>query len=66
VTPTARLISAPVGDGSAALMAVVRELDLLGIPTEDIALRRPTLDEVFLKLTGSGATTPARDDSEAA
>ena len=29
-----------------------RELDAAGIAVEDIALRRPTLDEVFLHLTG--------------
>jgi ABC-2 type transport system ATP-binding protein len=65
VTPVARRISAPVSDGSAALVAAVRELDQLGISTEDIALRRPTLDEVFLRLTSSG-TTVASDESEAA
>lgn len=36
----------------AALAAVVRALEEAGIEAEDIALRRPTLDEVFLHLTG--------------
>jgi ABC-2 type transport system ATP-binding protein len=31
---------------------VVRALDDAGLAAEDIALRRPTLDEVFLRLTG--------------
>jgi ABC-2 type transport system ATP-binding protein len=31
----------------------VRALDHLDVPVEDIALRRPTLDEVFLTLTGT-------------
>jgi ABC-2 type transport system ATP-binding protein len=35
----------------AALTSVVRELDDAGITVDDIALRRPTLDEVFLHLT---------------
>ncbi len=41
------------------LTQVVRALDDLGIETDDLVLRRPTLDEVFLTLTGSdkeGAT----------
>ncbi|MFF3612776.1 ATP-binding cassette domain-containing protein [Streptomyces sp. NPDC002580] len=47
-----RLLSAPVSDRMAALAAVVRALEEAGIEAEDIALRRPTLDEVFLHLTG--------------
>ncbi|GGX30420.1 daunorubicin resistance protein DrrA family ABC transporter ATP-binding protein [Streptomyces malachitofuscus] len=47
-----RLLSAPVTDRMAALTGVVRALQEAGIEAEDIALRRPTLDEVFLHLTG--------------
>jgi ABC-2 type transport system ATP-binding protein len=47
-----RRVSAPVGDRVAALTEVVRALDDAGLAAEDIALRRPTLDEVFLRLTG--------------
>ncbi|MFF1275180.1 ATP-binding cassette domain-containing protein [Streptomyces marokkonensis] len=47
-----RLLSAPVTDRMAALAGVVRALEDAGIEAEDIALRRPTLDEVFLHLTG--------------
>jgi len=50
-----RRISAPVADRVAALTEVVRGLDDAGITVEDIALRRPTLDEVFLHLTGHHA-----------
>ncbi|MET9880363.1 ATP-binding cassette domain-containing protein [Actinacidiphila glaucinigra] len=46
-----RLVSAPVTDRMAALTGVVRALESAGIEAEDIALRRPTLDEVFLHLT---------------
>ncbi|MFD1669648.1 ATP-binding cassette domain-containing protein [Streptomyces calvus] len=49
-----RLLSAPVTDRMAALAGVVRALSESGIEAEDIALRRPTLDEVFLRLTASG------------
>ncbi|MFJ8592552.1 ATP-binding cassette domain-containing protein [Streptomyces sp. NPDC093598] len=47
-----RLLSAPVTDRMEALAGVVRALQEAGIEAEDIALRRPTLDEVFLHLTG--------------
>ena len=51
-------VSAP---GGSHLLAVVRALDEARIEVEDITLRRPTLDEVFLTLTGRHAaatTTP--------
>jgi ABC-2 type transport system ATP-binding protein len=46
VDETKLLVSAPVRDRMGALAAVIGELD-----AEDVALRRPTLDEVFLELT---------------
>ncbi|MET9514956.1 ATP-binding cassette domain-containing protein [Streptomyces sp. NPDC002994] len=46
-----RRISAPVADRMAALTGIVRALEAAGIEAEDIALRRPTLDEAFLHLT---------------
>ncbi|MFC7892751.1 ATP-binding cassette domain-containing protein [Streptomyces sp. NPDC057381] len=46
-----RLISAPVTDRMTALAGVVRALEEAGLEAEDVALRRPTLDEVFLHLT---------------
>jgi ABC-2 type transport system ATP-binding protein len=55
VVPELRRISAPVTGGSDALVAAVRELDRAGIVTDDIGLRRPTLDDVFLRLTGHSA-----------
>ncbi|MGK5531483.1 ATP-binding cassette domain-containing protein [Streptomyces sp. URMC 129] len=54
--PDRRLVSAPVTDRMAALTETVRALDAAGIEAEDIALRRPTLDEAFLHLTGAGTT----------
>jgi len=50
-----------VDDGSSRLMDTLRVLDGQGITVEDISLRRPTLDEVFLALTGKPAQ--ATDDS---
>jgi ABC-2 type transport system ATP-binding protein len=55
VDPNTRRVSAPVRDRVTALTEVVRALDDAGIGAEDIALRRPTLDEVFLRLTGHHA-----------
>jgi ABC-2 type transport system ATP-binding protein len=49
--PDSRRVSAPVTDRMAALADVMRTLRDAGIAVEDIALRRPTLDEVFLHLT---------------
>ena len=47
-----RRLTTAVDTGAAALTAVVREFDADHVVVEDIALRRPTLDEVFMKLTG--------------
>ncbi|MGZ4110275.1 MAG: ATP-binding cassette domain-containing protein [Actinomycetota bacterium] len=43
------------GRGTALLVEAVRRFDAAGIALADIALRRPTLDEVFLQLTGHEA-----------
>ncbi|NBO34451.1 MAG: ATP-binding cassette domain-containing protein [Actinobacteria bacterium] len=42
----------PVAGGSTAIVNIVRKLDENKIAIADIALRRPTLDDVFLSLTG--------------
>jgi len=42
----------PVAGGSTAIVNIVRKLDENNIAIADIALRRPTLDDVFLSLTG--------------
>jgi ABC-2 type transport system ATP-binding protein len=58
VDPDSRRVSVPVRDRVAALTSSARALADAGIAVEDIALRRPTLDEVFLHLTGRPAQTP--------
>jgi hypothetical protein len=55
--------SAPVDGGAGELAAVVRLLDERGIAIDDIGLRRPTLDEVFLALTGQHLVPSDRDDA---
>ena len=47
-----RQVSAPVTTGSKALIEAARQLDDLGIHPLDIALKRPSLDDVFISLTG--------------
>jgi ABC-2 type transport system ATP-binding protein len=56
-----RRVSAPVRDRMAALTEVVRALAGAGLAAEDVALRRPTLDEVFLHLTGHRPTDRTPD-----
>jgi ABC-2 type transport system ATP-binding protein len=43
------------GRGSEALIEAVRALDAAGIESRDLALRRPSLDDVFLALNGHSA-----------
>src|SRR4030088_170666 len=50
-----RKITMPAKGGAGRLVNVVRDLDEAGIVIDDIALRRPTLDDVFLTLTGHAA-----------
>jgi len=50
-----RRLTIAADGGAAQLVDVVRRLDEAGIKVDDIALRRPTLDDVFLALTGHAA-----------
>jgi ABC-2 type transport system ATP-binding protein len=50
-----RQLSAASANGARRLVDVVRDFDAAGIGIEDLAVRRPTLDDVFLTLTGHGA-----------
>jgi ABC-2 type transport system ATP-binding protein len=59
--PATRRCSLAAPGGSKLLPIVVRALDDADVPVEDIALRRPTLDEVFLALTGHGASAHTPD-----
>jgi ABC-2 type transport system ATP-binding protein len=57
IDPGARRLALPVVDGTDELIGVVRALDQHRIEVDDVALRRPTLDEVFLTLTGQPLDT---------
>ncbi len=48
-------ISAPVSTGTAALIEVINGLTAVGINPLDLGLKRPSLDDVFLALTGHKA-----------
>ena len=53
--PPARSPSGPAIGGSEALVQVVRNLDAAHIEPSGLALRRPSLDDVFLAITGHAA-----------
>ena len=55
-----RKLTVPTSGGAAKLIEVVRDLGVAGVEIDDIALRRPTMDDVFLALTGQAipAETP--------
>jgi ABC-2 type transport system ATP-binding protein len=56
------VIKIPVGtEGASLLVEVVRRLDDGGVKLSDLALHRPTLDDVFLKLTGHAAEEEPED-----
>jgi ABC-2 type transport system ATP-binding protein len=50
-----RMISSPVSTGATALIETLRSLDAAGIHPLDVGLKRPSLDDVFLSLTGHAA-----------
>ena len=58
---TGRELSAPAADGARSLARVLAGLDERGVEVLDVGLRRPTLDDVFLALTGHGSGAPADD-----
>ena len=61
-----RKVTAPVSGGVAALSSVANALVDAGIALDDIGLRRPTLDDVFLRLTGHAAEVAMPDTKEPA
>ncbi|MFI6587217.1 ATP-binding cassette domain-containing protein [Embleya sp. NPDC050493] len=58
-----RRVGIPITDRVGALTATVRALHDAGIEAEDIVLRRPTLDEVFLTITGVRRDGEPADDA---
>jgi ABC-2 type transport system ATP-binding protein len=58
-------LTVPVKQGAQQLEAIVRDLDTAHIRVNALALRRPTLDDVFLSLTGSGPTESPHPEAAA-
>lgn len=52
-----RSVIAPVSGGARTLTAALRALDADGVEVADVGLREPTLDDVFLFLTGRAAAS---------
>jgi ABC-2 type transport system ATP-binding protein len=62
--PQTATVTVPVRGGSRSLMDAVRLLDASTIDVADISLRRPTLDDVFLSLTGHAAEESEEEEEE--
>ncbi len=56
------VVIVPVRGRSGVIADAVRRLDAAGVGIDDLALRRPTLDDVFISLTGHAAEQPAADE----
>jgi ABC-2 type transport system ATP-binding protein len=66
--PTAEdgTVRVPIRARSGAIVEAVRRLDDAGAGVEDIAIRRPTLDDVFISLTGRAAEPEEDEEQEVA
>ena len=56
------VVHVPLRGRSGVIAEAVRRLDGAGVGIDDIALRRPTLDDVFISLTGHAAEEPAGEE----
>ncbi|MEU7138099.1 ATP-binding cassette domain-containing protein [Nocardia sp. NPDC046473] len=65
MTPDSDRITIPAPDGAKTLAEALRRLDGAEVELVDIALRRPSLDDVFLQLTGHLASTDGHIDAKA-
>jgi ABC-2 type transport system ATP-binding protein len=57
-----RTLVAPIAGGAVTLRSLLDDVANAGLTVLDVGLRRPTLDDVFLSLTGHAATEAAGDD----
>jgi ABC-2 type transport system ATP-binding protein len=60
----AREVSVTTPDGAGAVASIVRALDAAGVAIEDLSLRQPSLDDVFLALTGHAAELAPNGDGD--
>lgn len=59
VSEDGRRLRAPVRSTAGLLTRVVRALDEAGVDLEDVAVHQPSLDDVFMRLTGTAPVAPA-------
>ena len=64
VNPADRRASVAVTSHEGVLTRAIRELDAADVHVDDIGFRRPTLDEVFLTLTGRPAEETVSEEVE--
>jgi ABC-2 type transport system ATP-binding protein len=64
VEPASRMVDAPVTGAARKLPAVIRDLDAADVLLDDVAIRHPSLDDVFLTLTGHLAEASSPDDPD--
>jgi ABC-2 type transport system ATP-binding protein len=57
--PGARTAEAPIATAARRLPEIVRDLDAAGVLLDDLVIRHPSLDDVFLTLTGHAADNDA-------
>jgi ABC-2 type transport system ATP-binding protein len=57
-------VGVTVAGGPGLLAAVVRDLDAAGVQADELGLHRPTLDDVFLTLTGHAAESEGAEDEQ--
>jgi ABC-2 type transport system ATP-binding protein len=62
--PERRVLSLATKQGVDDLKRVLQQLETAGVTVENVELRRPTLDDVFLTLTGHGAEQPHSDNAK--
>jgi ABC-2 type transport system ATP-binding protein len=61
--PVSRVLEAPVTAAARRMPEIVRDLDAAGVLLDDLAIRHPSLDDVFLTLTGrTSKDTPEESD----
>jgi ABC-2 type transport system ATP-binding protein len=56
------VLRVPIAERKGMIAAAVQRLNDAGVGIDDIAMRRPTLDDVFLKLTGHAAEDPEGEE----
>jgi ABC-2 type transport system ATP-binding protein len=61
---SSRVVQAPVSSAARRLPEIVRDLDAAGVLLDDMSIRLPSLDDVFLTLTGHASEAEAHNESE--